>query len=91
VEDKEVILIRPYEVSTTTSSSLKTNFIMDEVENLIKYIKFMWSPTQTRLFKLPPHYQSLKSRGEQDSVFWKEVAMVFVKQKHNTETARNGC
>jgi len=23
-------------------------------------------------------------------VFWKEVAIVFVEQKHNTETARNG-
>ena len=41
VEDKEVILVRPYEVSTTTSSSLKTSFIMDEVKNLIKYMKFV--------------------------------------------------
>jgi len=91
VEDKEVILIRPYEVSTATSSSSKTSFIMDEVENLVKYMKFVWNPTQTRLFKPPPHYQSLKSRGEQDLVFWKEVAMAFVEQKHNTKTAKNGC
>ena len=84
-----MILIKPYEVSMTTSSSLKTSFIIDKVENLIRYIKFMWSPTQTRLFKPLPHYQSLKSRGEQDPAFWKEVAMVLVDQKHNTETARN--
>ena len=90
MEDKEVILIRPYKVSTTTSSLSKTSFITDEVENLIKYMKFVQSPTQTRLFKLPPHYQSLKSRGEQDPVFWKEVAMTFMEQKYNTETARNG-
>jgi len=89
VKDEEVILVRPYEISTATSSSSKTSFIMDEVENLIKYMKFVWSPTQTGLFKPPPHYQSLKSRGEQDPVFWKEVAMAFVEQKHNTETARN--
>ena len=89
IEDEEVILIKPYEVSMTTSSSLKTSFIIDKVENLIRYIKFMWSPTQTRLFKPLPHYQSLKSRGEQDPAFWKEVAMVLVDQKHNTETARN--
>ena len=69
MEDKEVILIRPYKVSTTTSSLSKTSFITDEVENLIKYMKFVQSPTQTRLFKLPPHYQSLKSRGEQDPTF----------------------
>jgi len=42
-----------------------------------------------RLFKLPPHYQSLKSRGEQDSEFWKEIATALVDQKHNTEIARN--
>ena len=63
---------------------------MDEVENLIMYMKFVQSSTQTRLFKPPPHYQSLKSRGEQDPVFWKEVAMTFMEQKYNTETARNG-
>jgi len=91
VEDKEVILVRPYEVSMMTSSSLKTSFITDEVENLIKYMKFVQSPTQTRLFKPPPHYQSLKSRGEQDPAFWKEVATAFVEQKHNTEIVRNGC
>ena len=90
MEDKKVILVRPYKVSTVTSSSLKTSFITDEVENLIKYMKFVRSPTQTRLFKPPPHYQSLKSRGEQDLTFWKEVAMAFVEQKHNTKTARNG-
>jgi len=46
VEDEKVILIKPYEVSTTTSSSSsKTSFIMDEVENLLKYMKFVQSPT----------------------------------------------
>ena len=90
VEDKEVLLVRPYKVSTTTTSLLQTYFIMDEVENLLKYMKFVQSPTQTRLFKPLPHYQSLKSRGEQDPVFWKEIATALVDQKHNTETARNG-
>ena len=41
VEDEEVILVRLYKVSTTTSSSLKTSFITDEVKNLIKYMKFV--------------------------------------------------
>ena len=70
VEDKKVILIKPYEVSMMTSLlSSQTSFITDEVKNLLKYMKFVQSPTQTRLFKLPPHYQSLKSRGEQDPLF----------------------
>ena len=42
VEDEEVILIKPYEVSTTiSSSSSQTSFIIDEVENLLKYMKFV--------------------------------------------------
>jgi len=43
IENKEVILIKPYEVSMTTSSSSKTSFITDEVKNLLKYMKFVQS------------------------------------------------
>jgi len=89
VEDKEVILVKLYEISITTSSS-STSFITDEVENLLKHMKFIQMPSQTRIFKPPPHYQSLKSRGEQDPTFWKEVATVFMERKHNMDTARNG-
>jgi len=52
-------------------------------------MKFIWSPTQTRIFQLPPHYQSLTSRGEQNPEFWKKVAIALVKEKHNTETSQN--
>ena len=52
-------------------------------------MKFVQFPTQMRLFKLPPHYQSLWSRGEQDPEFWKEVVTALVDKKHNTETSRN--
>jgi len=89
VENEEVILIRPYEVSTTTSSS-STSFITDEIEHLLKHMKFVQTPSQTRLFKPPPHYQSLRSRGEQDPTFWNKVATTFLDRKHNTDTARNG-
>jgi len=89
VKDEEVILVKSYKVSTTTSLS-STSFITDEVENLLKHMKFIRMPLQTRIFKPLPHYQSLKSRGEQDPTFWKEVAMAFVERKHNMDTARNG-
>jgi len=92
IEDKEIILVKPYEVlqSKSSTSSSIISFIMDEVENLLKYMKFVRSPTQTRLFRPPPYYQSLKSRSEQDPEFWKEISIALVDQKHNTETARNG-
>ena len=91
VEDKEVILIKPYEVSSSTSiSTHSTSFIDEEIENLIKYMKFVKAPIQTRLFCPPAHYQSLKSRGEHDPRFWKEITMALVDNWHNTETTRNG-
>jgi len=89
VESKEVILVRPYEVSSTTSSSLRTSFITDKVENLIKYMKFVKTPAQTRIFRPLPYYQSLKSRGEQDPTFWNKVTTAFLDKKHNMETSRN--
>ena len=90
VESKEVILVRPYEISSTTSSSLRTSFITDKVENLIKYMKFVKTPAQTRIFRPLPYYQSLKSRGEQDPTFWNKVTTAFLDKKHNMETSRNG-
>ena len=71
--------------STTTSSSL-SSFISDEIDNLEKYMKFVKIPSQTRIFRPPPYYQSLKSRGEQDSSFWKEVITAFLDKKKNTDT-----
>jgi len=50
VEDKEVILIKLYKESS---------FIQEEIKNLERYMRFVHSPTQTRLFKLPSHYQAL--------------------------------
>ena len=54
VKEEEVILIRPYEVPESTSST-KLSFIKDKVNNLMKYMKFVQFPTQTRLFKPLPH------------------------------------
>ena len=52
-------------------------------------MKFVQTSSQTRIFKLPPHYQSLKSRGEQDPIFWNKVAKAFLEKKYNMNTARN--
>ena len=89
-ENEEVILVQPYEFSSTTTSSSKTSFITDKVENLAKYMKFVKTLSQTRIFQPPPYYQSLRFRGEQDPEFWKEVATAFVDRKRNTDTSRNG-
>ena len=49
VEEEEVILIKPYEVSES-SSTKSSSFIDEEVDNLIKYMKFIKFSTQTRIF-----------------------------------------
>jgi len=43
IENEKVILVKPYETSktTTSSSSAQMSFIMDEVKNLAKYMKFV--------------------------------------------------
>ena len=79
VEEKEVILIKPYEVSE--SISIKSS--------ILKYIKFVKTPTQTRIFQPSPYYQLLHSRREQDTDFWKEIAMALVDNKHNMKASRN--
>ena len=58
VEDKEVILIKLYEVSKSTSTK-SSSFINKEVDNLLKYMKFIKSSTQIRIFRPPPYYQAL--------------------------------
>ena len=45
IQDNEVILIKPYKVSESTSSTRSTSFTNKEVDNLLKYIKFVKSPT----------------------------------------------
>ena len=51
IEEEEVILVKPYKMSKSSSSTTSTtSFIIEEVENLLKYMKFIQSPTQTQLF-----------------------------------------
>ena len=48
IEEEEVILVKLYKVSKSSSSMTSTtSFIMEEVKNLLKYMKFIWSPIQT--------------------------------------------
>ena len=47
IDKEEVILLKPYEVSKLTASS---SFADEKVNNLLKYMKFVKSPTQTRIF-----------------------------------------
>ena len=86
--EEEVILIKPYEISEL-SSTKSSSFINKEIDNLLKHMKFVKSPTQTRIFQPSPHYQSLQSRGEQDSDFWKEIATALVDNENNMKTLRN--
>ena len=63
VEDEEVILIKPYKASESTLTK-SSSFIDEEIDNLLKHMKFVKTPIQTRIFQPPPHYQSLYSREE---------------------------
>jgi len=57
IKDEEVILIKPYKVESSTSLSIQSSsFINEEIDNLLKYIKFIKSSTQTRKFRPLLHY-----------------------------------
>jgi len=86
VQDEEVLLYKPYEM-LTESSSTEPTFIQDELDNLEKHIKFVYSFAKTKMFTLPPHYKLIQPKREQDSQFWKELAVTFVEQRHNMETS----
>jgi len=47
VENEEIILVQPYNVSSTTTSSSRTSFITDKIENLTNYMKFVKTSLQT--------------------------------------------
>jgi len=58
VEEEEVILIKLYETSESISTK-SLSFIDEKIDNLLKYMKFVKSPIQTRIFRPLPHYQLL--------------------------------
>ena len=60
--------MKPYEVLESIATK-SLSFIDEKIDNLLKYMKFIKSPTQTRIFQLPLYYQSLCSREEQDPDF----------------------
>ena len=47
MENEKVILVQPYEISSMTTSSSRTSFITNKIENLTKYMKFVKTPMQT--------------------------------------------
>ena len=88
IQDKEVLLYKPYKISTQSSLTQPT-FIQDELNNLEKHMKFFHSLAKTKTFSPPSYYKLIWPKEEQDIQFWKELAVIFMKQRHNTETSWN--
>ena len=88
VQDEEIFLYKPYEISTWPKT-LESTFMQDKINNLEKHMKFIYSPVKTRVFNLPLHYKSIWSKGEQDKLFWNKVVVAFLEQKHNIDISRN--
>jgi len=89
IQDEEVFLYKLYDISSKSSQPKipKPALIQDKINNLEKH---MQSPVKTILFYLPSHYKYLKPKEEQDKQYWNEVAIEFLKQKHNANTTRRG-
>ena len=48
----------------------------------------MQSPTKTIPFYLPLNYKTLWPNRKWNEQYWKEIAVEFIKQKHNVDTTR---
>jgi len=59
IQDKEVLLYKPYKVNSPRPKTPELTFIHDEIKNLEKYMKFIQALINTTPFYLPPHYKSL--------------------------------
>ena len=68
IQNKEVLLYKPYEMLAESSSTQPT-LIQDKLDDLEKHMKFVHSPIKTKTFIPPPHYKSIQSKGEQDNQF----------------------
>ena len=68
VQDEEVFLYKPYDVSLKSSRSKTSEpkFIQDEINNLEKTMLLLQSLIKTMPFYSPPHYKSLQPNGEQN-------------------------
>ena len=53
IQDKEVLLYKPYQVDSPRSKTQKLIFTQDEIDNLEKYIKYMQVLIITTLFYPP--------------------------------------
>jgi len=90
IQNEKVFLYKLYDISSK-SSNLKNpelTFIQDKINNLEKYMKFLQALVKTIPFHLSPHYKSLQPNREQNEQYWKEVAVKFLKQKHNIDITR---
>ena len=47
-------------------------------------MKFLQALVKTTIFYQLPYYKSLQLNEEKNEQYWKEVAIKFLKQKHNT-------
>ena len=61
VQDEEVFLYKPYDISSKSSKpkTPKFTFIQDEVNNLDKFMKMVQEPVKTMLFYSSLYYKSL--------------------------------
>jgi len=57
VQDKEVFLYKPYDVSLPRPKTQEPTTIQEEIKNLNKYIKYLQSLITTTLFYPPSYYK----------------------------------
>ena len=82
VQDKEVLLYKLYNISTSSSS--ETSFpdiqiIQDEINNLEKVLKILQSLVKIIPFTAPSHYKTIQANKEKNRTYLNNIAYQLCK------------
>ena len=102
-EEEDIILIQsspppPNDKSTTMSSNDESiilaienpnNQIIEEIDNLIMFLKWFKAPNNVICFLLPAGYHTISKNGENSLIYWNWIVKL-IKSKQNLKTVQRG-
>jgi len=79
VQDEEVLLYKPYNISSSSLSSSKIlsldgQMLQDKINNLEKALKTLQSSVKTIPLTPPSHYKTIQTNGEKNRTYWNNIA-----------------
>ena len=84
-----MFLYKPYNILLKASIS-DPRIMQEEGNNLEKVLQTLQALTETTIFFPPEYHKTIYQEGEINPLYWKEIVVEFIKQKHNADTSYQG-